>query len=308
MIIQTLLDETRASVISKLISGNSNIISGTVRDSVTGKYTAQIPVAGILKESELTRNLINASLMGNPYVAAIKGGLDIASNVYSHIQLHQIQQTLDQVMSLQQLTLGINAIGFALVLYKLNKMDKKLDKIIQCIEELKKENFKIHLDKLKAGITRIQKHDLYNEGQKDKDFDSQLNQITDSLDFLKQYFERHTMFHNNEEIFYDYLFLVVLCHLVQFKIDSIKEQNNLAKDSLNSAIKLIENYSSEYITLNPKFSANTNKYLLLKRRIKDYFFEFQYDQDIKNKIIRNDVKVFELDYNETIEVFKKLTF
>jgi|GEM_PF-4870394 hypothetical protein len=242
-----------------------------------GQFVRQIPITGIVRESP---SLIQA---GGPILS----------------ELHN-------VMALQTLTLGAIAIGFGLVLNKLNKMDKKLDRIIELINEIKKEDLNKKVDNLRANLNVLQNGDKYTLGVNDPDFHRQLELATHDLYILKEYFMRHTKDHVNKDNFNDYMLFLILCYLAQYKIDMHKSQFGLAKENLIQAKELIIEFVPQHLLCFPEFENKISQFNYYKETINGYLFELNYERDIRKGIERKDTVLIELEKDAIIENYKIL--
>ncbi|MDX1957603.1 MAG: hypothetical protein SFU98_03470 [Leptospiraceae bacterium] len=152
--------------LKKILNGEAIRSGALIKDSATGQ------ILGHLKEGGNSVQLIS-QIMTSP----VNGLSGIAGNV----QLLNIQKTLDSLQMISTiaattsvLNLGISVAGFALVLNKLEKMDKKLDEILEInkeiLKEVKKTNQKLEdyfLAELEVGFNSISKaenaiHDKIN--------------------------------------------------------------------------------------------------------------------------------------------------
>lgn len=136
---------------------------------------------------DLTRGL---SLPGSP----LELGLDAIQNV----QLHYIQQTLNTVQTLATVgavasvaTLGVCAVGFAMVLKKLKRMEGKLDQVLSQVTEMRGlvQDLNIKVDalplaRLQARLETIELARHFGESRRR----SSLERAIEDLAELKHYY------------------------------------------------------------------------------------------------------------------------
>lgn len=122
------------AIIQGLINGTLTRHGGVIRESATGQI-----VRHLVESPGLTNNLM--SVAANP----ILGSANLATNAIGHgitiNKLNQIQRVLPSILQMSQiaagasvLNVGISAVGFAYMGYKLHKIQTSLGKMQQSME------------------------------------------------------------------------------------------------------------------------------------------------------------------------------
>lgn len=210
---------------------------------------------------------------------------------------------LNSLMGLQVMTLGVVAVGFAMVLYKLNKMDKKLDQIIEMIEEIKNEDVNKHVDKLKSILRTLENSSSYNYKELDSDYRQQLHLAKFEISYLKEYFYRHTNDHANRQDFKNYMLFLSMCFIADYKIDTDMNQLKLARKNLTELKNLVITYSPAHLNLFPENVNDIYYYNYLKSTVDGYLFDLDNKFLIENKVVNRDSVIIEIGENEVREVY-----
>ena len=122
------------AIIQGLINGTLTRHGGVIRETATGQI-----VRHLVESPALTNNLMTVA--ANP----ILGSANLATNAVGHgitiNKLNQIQRVLPSILQMSQiaagasvLNVGISAVGFAYMGYKLNKIQTSLGKMQQSME------------------------------------------------------------------------------------------------------------------------------------------------------------------------------
>ena len=122
------------AVIQGLLNGTLTRYGGVIRETATGRI-----VKHLVESPSMTNSLMNVS--ANP----ILGSANVASNIVGHgitiNKLNQIQRVLPSILQMSQiaagasvLNVGISAVGFAYMGYKLNQIQTSLGKMQQSME------------------------------------------------------------------------------------------------------------------------------------------------------------------------------
>lgn len=128
-------------IIQGLLNGTLARYGGIIRETATGQI-----VRHLVESPALTNNLM--TFAANPYLGAVKIATDAVSqgmtihklNRVSN-QINQVQQMLNPILGLSQiaagasvLNVGISAVGFAYMGYKLHQIQNSLGKMQQSME------------------------------------------------------------------------------------------------------------------------------------------------------------------------------
>lgn len=129
------------AIIQGLLNGTLTRHGGVIREAATGQI-----VRHLVESPALTSNLM--TFAGNPLLGAVKIASDTAGHGITIHKLHQVsnqlnqvQQMLNPILGLSQiaagasvLNVGISAVGFAYMGYKLNQIQTSLGKMQQSME------------------------------------------------------------------------------------------------------------------------------------------------------------------------------
>jgi len=234
------------------------------------------------------------------------GDFRLAESTKLLTQSTEVIGQLNTVMGLQVLSLGVNVVGFAMVLYKLEKMDKKLDKIIEMIEGIKEEDVNKHVDRLKSILRTLENSSHYNLKEKDPDYKNQLVIAKSEISYLKEYFIRHTDSHVHNHNFKDYMIFLSMCYLADYKIDSNMNQISLARKNLLDLKKIIITNSPIHLDLYPDNIKDIRYYNYLKDSVDGYLYDIDNEYLKLNEVKIKDSNIIELDIEESKEVYNLL--
>ena len=134
MLINSLFLIKDTSIIQGLLNGTLTRYGGVIRETGTGRI-----VRHLVETPSMTNHLM--TLTANP----VLGSANLASNAIGHgitiNKLNQIQQVLPSILQMSQiaagasvLNIGISAVGFAYMGYKLNQIQISLGKMQQSME------------------------------------------------------------------------------------------------------------------------------------------------------------------------------
>lgn len=122
------------AIIQGLISGTLTRHGGVIRETATGQI-----VRHLVESPALTNNLM--TFAANPLLGAASVVTDVAGHGITIHKLNQVQQMLTPILGLSQiaagasvLNVGISAVGFAYMGYKLNQIQTSLGKMHQLME------------------------------------------------------------------------------------------------------------------------------------------------------------------------------
>lgn len=176
-------------------AGDLLINSGVARGAANQAIAAHLEMVG--------PNAGNLIGMANPYFAMANTALNVAKvgkgMVVDTAKLNQIISLTQQVKTLatvnlavSSVTLGVVAAGFTVVIYQLNKIDKKLDRIsaqIQALDAKVSQLIKNELSKLVAEVRRHTKHCITFINQLEDlgwspHLDTEISKLFDSIEAL----------------------------------------------------------------------------------------------------------------------------
>ena len=136
---------------------------GTVLKDVSSGH-----IVGHLKEvGELAKIISDIPIPMNP----ISGAINATSNIAQNVQLHQISKTLESLQMVNNIgaiasvaTLGVSVAGFAVVINKLNKLDEKLDVVLEKLDVVKKilEELQMKQEVLEFAEVKTASEQLHN--------------------------------------------------------------------------------------------------------------------------------------------------
>ena len=122
------------AIIQGLINGTLTRHGGVIREAATGQI-----VRHLVESPALTNNLM--TFAANPLLGAASVATDVAGHGMTIHKLNQVQQMLNPILGLSQiaagasvLNVGISAVGFAYMGYKLNQIQTSLGKMQQSME------------------------------------------------------------------------------------------------------------------------------------------------------------------------------
>ena len=170
----------------RILSGDYIRYGAIVKEASSGK------IIGHLKETGMLQNILSQSPT-NP--------LQMAEFVSSNMQLMQIQKTLEGLQLISSIgavasvaNLGVSIAGFAIVINKLNNIEKKVDKLFWQSEKiLKKVNDiglkldLLKLSELESAFEKITKAEITKDVSRKEKY---LDESNSSLIELRNYYRR----------------------------------------------------------------------------------------------------------------------
>lgn len=247
MISQILFD-LPARFLPGLASGEIVRYGAILKDAVTGR------IVGHVQESGIAQSLLSQVLTTAPTPLTLVSNLaNAGTGIYTAVQVRQLKAMVESLQALQIATLGVSlagigvsVAGFLYMRNRFNKLDARLDKLLDAVntgfDNVEKSGLRHHMSKTKSLVQRAELAKSMTVPRQE------YMEVAAQLADQAAYFEGEILFHTaasgpvNHDTFWVLAQLLMLCN-------SVRIDCQIRADELHNAQLVSERIASEYQAL-----------------------------------------------------------
>jgi hypothetical protein len=237
-----------ANLLAEGLAGNVIRYGTILKDAGTGR------IVGHMQESGVAQSLLSSVSSGIPTpLSLVADSVNVASGLYTSIQIGQLKAMMETLQTLQIATLGVSLVGvgvsvagFLYMHKRFNSLDGRIEKLIDTVkagfESQAKAAVRAHMSRTKSLVQRAQQAHALTDPR------SEYAEVAAGLAEQAAYFEGEIAVmisasgRVNLELFWQLAQVLMLCN-------SIRIDCRMRTNELGNALKISETIANEYQTL-----------------------------------------------------------